>query len=282
MVKVNNSIFGSEHFGNNETIFKDVRLNDTINTITLNFESNEDITTLIFAVEYIKDEKPDSKINLIMPYIPYSGMDRKINDQVFSLKLFARIINKLNFNAILSLDVHNMEVAKQLFGSSLNFIPVGRFIQDVIDGFKPDVIHFPDEGAMKRYPEMINLKGIPYTYGIKKRDLNDKGKIVGYEVKTNGIELMGKKVLIVDDICRRGGTFVGASNALSELGAYDIGLYVSHCEEGIWQGDIFKEGSKITTVYTTDSEPAFRDTNRTRFNMYEAMGSIKVYNVIEN
>ena len=71
MLLINNQKFGHEYFGNNEAIYKDVSLNDDSNTIQLNFEDNRDIANLIFAVQYIRDEKPNAtKLYLNMPYLP--------------------------------------------------------------------------------------------------------------------------------------------------------------------------------------------------------------------
>ena len=62
----------------------------------------------------------------------------------------------------------------------------------------------------------------------------------------------GKDVLIVDDICSRGGTFTRTAKALKAAGAKSICLYVTHCENTIEKGDILTDGL-IDTVYTTKS-----------------------------
>ena len=277
MIKINGAFFGSEHFGNGEVIFKEVELKDNTNEIELWFESNEDIANLMFAAEYIKDEKPKSVVGLFMPYIPYSGMDRKINEQLFSLKLLASIIEKSGISYIKSLDVHNMDVASELFGCKLYFLDVDKYVKKAIEDFKPDIIHFPDAGAYKKYPKIINVGGIHCTYGIKKRDLNNKGKIVSYEIETSGEDLNGKRVLIVDDICRRGGTFVNAAKHLVGKGVSEVALYVSHCEEGIFSGDVLGD-ENIKCVYTTNSQPKFME-NKARLNLYTTIGAIKVFEV---
>ena len=61
-----------------------------------------------------------------------------------------------------------------------------------------------------------------------------------------------KKVLIVDDICSAGGTFKFSAMKLKELGAKDVALYVSHCEDNIQNGDLLKT-DLISKIYTTDS-----------------------------
>lgn len=122
----------------------------------------------------------------------------------------------------------------------------------MISDYKPDVIYFPDEGACKRYVDLDSVKesGLPVIFGIKKRDFAT-GKILGLDVVSD-IDLKGKKVLIVDDICSAGGTFKFSAMKLKELGASDVALYISHCEDNIQNGDLLKT-DLISKIYTTDS-----------------------------
>ena len=110
------------------------------------------------------------------------------------------------------------------------------------------LMFYPDEGAMKRYSGMVKL---PYAFGIKKRDW-ETGKILGLDVSGNVDDIAGKNILIVDDICSRGGTFYHSAKKLKELGANKIYLYVSHCENTILDGDLLTS-DLVEKVYTTDS-----------------------------
>jgi ribose-phosphate pyrophosphokinase len=92
--------------------------------------------------------------------------------------------------------------------------------------------------------------GLPVAFGIKKRDWKS-GQILGLDVVSD-IDLTGKKVLIVDDICSAGSTFKFSAIKLKELGASDVALYVSHCEDNIQNGDLLKT-DLISKIYTTDS-----------------------------
>ena len=57
---------------------------------------------------------------------------------------------------------------------------------------------------------------------------------------------------IVDDISSRGGTFYFSAKELKKLGANDIYLYISHCENTILEGEVLTSGL-IKKVFTTDS-----------------------------
>ncbi len=61
-----------------------------------------------------------------------------------------------------------------------------------------------------------------------------------------------RKILIVDDISSKGGTFYFSAKKLKELGAGEIYLYISHCENTILEGDVLTSGL-IKRVFTTNS-----------------------------
>lgn len=257
MVTINNELFPSEYFLNQEAIYKKTTLNPDGNTITMKFEDNRDITNMIMAAAYIRDELgEDTPIILDMPYVPYSAMDREINDQIFSLKLFGKEIERLGFKKVIVLDPHNQEVLEQ-YVSNIQYLDINRYTSRVIDEFKPDIIFFPDKGAMIKYPSIVDTQGITVMHGNKKRALAERGRLATYEVITNGEDITGKRILIIDDICRKGGTFVWAGGELKKLGVADIALYISHCEACIFDGNLLDDNSPVSIIYTNDSEPAF-------------------------
>ena len=57
-------------------------------------------------------------------------------------------------------------------------------------------------------------------------------------------------VLIVDDLCSRGGTFIEASKKLKAQGAEKISLLVAHCENNVFTGELF---AHIDILYTAES-----------------------------
>ena len=93
----------------------------------------------------------------------------------------------------------------------------------------------------------------------KRRDYsrieNGRNPIVAHEFL--GSNVAGKDVLIIDDICSKGGTFKYSAIELKKLGAKNIYLYISHCENVI-DIEALKEAG-ITKVFTTNS--IYRGTN---------------------
>ena len=118
---------------------------------------------------------------------------------------------------------------------------------------KIDVIFFPDEGACKRYSDLLAPLGLPVAFGIKKRDWKT-GKILGIDIAGYD-ELKGKNILMVDDICAYGGTFYYSACALKDKGANEISCYVTHLENSVMDKEKGKliQGDLIKTIYATNS-----------------------------
>lgn len=214
--------------------------------ISWRYEDDSELFLLICLTKHLRD-KGVRRIVLDMPYIPHARMDR-VKDQgdVFTLKYFAEIINSLNFSAVYVVDPHS-SVSNALI-NNLHLEDASYIVKRCIGLCSPSLLFYPDEGAMKRYSDKANR---PYAFGIKRRDWQT-GKILGLDVAGETSLIAGKDILIVDDICSRGGTFYHSAKKLKEMGANKVYLFVTHCENTILQGDLLDSGL-IERVYTTNS-----------------------------
>lgn len=215
------------------------------------YENDAELFTLICVRRYL-DDFHLRFITLQMDYIPHARQDRvKTCQDVFTLKYFAEIINSLNFSAVNVLDAHS-NVALALIDRVRNCSPE-PFIEKAISNINNEanlIAFYPDEGAMKRYSDMANM---PYAFGIKKRNW-ETGKIEGLTIQNQEL-VKGKDVLIIDDICSRGGTFLHSARALKEAGANKIYLYVTHLEKTVLDGELYSEiigNNLIECIYTAN------------------------------
>jgi ribose-phosphate pyrophosphokinase len=210
------------------------------------YENDAELFTLICVKRHLDRIYSYSDIVLDMPYIPHARQDRvKSDEDVFTLKYFCEVINSLNFKIVWVRDAHS-NVSLALL-NNVQDEGVTRYVRKAIDASGADVLFFPDEGAMKRYSSTSEK---PYAFGLKKRDWAT-GQIQGLDI-VNAEAVIGKDVLIVDDICSKGGTFYHSAKALKAAGAKSVSLYVTHCEKSIAHGDL-PTSRLIDHVYTTKS-----------------------------
>lgn len=256
MISVNGKNIEIGHFPDSTILMKEaIKVNykeERTAKILWKFENNEELVALIFLTKHLKSHGVNN-IYLYMPYIPNARQDRvKSNEDVFTLKYFADVINWLGFKSVTVLDPHS-NVSEALINNIIVKSP-NKYINKTIDKLVSDnndsdiIMFYPDEGAMKRYSALTDK---PYAFGIKKRDWAT-GKIMGLEISGATELIYGNRILIVDDISSRGGTFYHSALKLRELGAKEIYLYISHCENTILEGDVLK-GSLVKRVFTTNS-----------------------------
>lgn len=251
MIKINDTIVNVGKFPDGTMLIKqDIPKTDAV-TVSWFYEDDKEMIAIIYLANHLKAHGCEN-IHLYMPYIPNARQDRvKTDEDVFTLKYFAGVINSLGFKTVTVLDPHS-SVGEALIDNIVINKPQ-KLIEDVIEkiteeeGEAPSMF-YPDEGAGKRYSGMIPL---PYAFGIKKRDWAT-GQIKGLDVAGETDNISGKNILIVDDICSKGGTFYFSAKKLKELGAKNIYLHITHCENTIFDGELLTSGL-IKKIYTTNS-----------------------------
>lgn len=248
MIKVNGNIIEQNHFSSGELKLKFSNYHSIMDKIWCNiewyYENDSELFTLICLRKHFD---PNCLCYLYMPYLPHARMDRTKNEEdIFTLKYFCEIINSLNFAEVRILDAHS-NVGPALLNNIHNqdaFLYINHALNKCDNGNL--TLFFPDEGAMKRYSDLFPT--YKYAFGIKKRNWETQ-KIEGLNI-IYPENIKDKDILIIDDICSYGNTFVRAAAALKEAGAKSINLYITHCENAIVKGDVFKH---IDRVFTTNS-----------------------------
>ena len=219
------------------------------------YENNDEMFYLMLIKKHLERHLTNVDYYLFMPYIPNARMDRvKNDDEVFTLKYFCDFINSLNFSRVYVLDAHS-DVSTALLNNCKNDNP-RDYIKDAIRQISDDIVlYFPDAGAAKRYSDLF--PEIMYCYGEKKRNWKS-GKILGLDIRSNGIDLNGKTVLMIDDIIAYGGSLFYSANALKEVGVDKIYAYATHTENSILdreKGTLIKslENNTVERLFTTNS-----------------------------
>lgn len=263
MIIVNNQEVKFNRFPNNES-YIDVQALELLTndyTIILKFESDEDLIHLYFLKKYLDEKKLQG--NLIIPYLPYSRMDRTEDLRLFTLKYVTKLINDMNFNKVEICEPHSdvslalldrvhvknttLEITKKVMSENLG---------------KDLYIVYPDAGAEKRYSKHIKSKYLTCT---KERDF-ETGEIIRLEINLENVE-SGFTAIIVDDLCSKGGTFDLAAKRLRDIGAIEIILVVTHCENTIFDGNLL-DNNLINKIYTTNS---ILDKNHNKINIMDIL-----------
>ena len=202
--------------------------------VKANLMNGDSVMELLLTVDAVRRVKSDIKISLEIPYFPYARQDRVCNNgEALSVKVMADLINRLNCQQVTIVDPHS-DVTPALLNNC-----VVKTQSDVIinSGLLDRIIKenwaliSPDAGAKKKVHQLakrlsnINNDFEPdIFYGEKTRN-TQTGEITG----TSFIgDVYDRQVLIVDDICDGGRTFIELAKLLQKQQAKKIFLYITH------------------------------------------------------
>lgn len=189
----------------------------------------EEISILDSAISNLVDMQDTSyKYILNIPYLPYARADR-----VFEKGNPSPLLNFLGridgcFDEVHTCDIHNLGIVNDFRLNGLQHkSQLSCFKESLPFDFKSDydIVVAPDKGATEKAKAIAEYLGVRCVFASKKRDVST-GKILDIELPD--VDFIGKKVLIPDDICDYGGTFIGLASKLKEKGAKEVDLYVTH------------------------------------------------------
>lgn len=181
----------------------------------------EPLMGLLLTASALRDDNPFRHITLRVPYLPYSRADRRFQPgDPLPLRVLGGMFDEA-FNSVISLDVHSDAASKAI---RLDARMPTKAVLCAIEAFQPDLLLTPDQGAARRW-EGIKFS-VPMLSASKTRDVNT-GAITGTTIP-EGIA-RDARILVIDDICDGGATFIALARALYDAGNYGhLGLYTTH------------------------------------------------------
>eukprot|EP00475_Leptophrys_vorax_P037662 TRINITY_DN6518_c0_g1_i1.p1 TRINITY_DN6518_c0_g1~~TRINITY_DN6518_c0_g1_i1.p1 ORF type:complete len:341 (+),score=95.30 TRINITY_DN6518_c0_g1_i1:23-1024(+) len=197
-------------------------------------------------------------MTIVLPFYPMGTMERVVKEGcVATANTVARILSNLPFcgrpTRVMFYDLHTLQNRFYLSGGAIASLhtTVPLLLREIgAPGSIIDSIAFPDEGASKRFGFLF--KNFPLVVCGKQRD-GDKRV-----VKIQEGDATGKRVLIVDDMARSGGTLAECAKALRAAGSSAVSCFVAHCAfpTGVWR-KFARGGEKAVfdTFYSTNSCP---------------------------
>jgi Phosphoribosylpyrophosphate synthetase len=237
----------------------------TENTVTMRFEGNDDLINLMLLKRTLDDDAI-TPVALVVPFLPYSTMDRTEDTRVLSCKYISEFVNALNFSSVSIWEAHSPVVLATLDrvkSDNMRTVKIANYVMNVLSTNGEDLlVVFPDDGARKRYQKAF--EETPTVTMEKSRDFIT-GNITGSHIALGKENIQeGMTAVIVDDLCRAGWTFVKAAEELKKHGVNKVYLCVTHAEEGIFTGAVV-QSDFINAVYTTDSCCEKRKHDRIKF-----------------
>jgi len=190
-------------------------------------------------------ERWEAPPHLILPAMPGARQDRlnDTGDYLFTAKSIARELNHREFQSVTLVDPHSdvsaalVDRARVIHAVDCINPPAGKYA----------AVISPDAGAEKRAGQVARKLGVPLIHAWKTRDVST-GAISGFGM---GKELLplGSLVLVVDDLCDGGGTFIGLAGLIEREG-FKAHLWTTH---GLYSKGTAELLQHYGHLYCTDS-----------------------------
>ena len=217
--------------------------------IECKYQSSDDLIYLLLLVDAIREQNKNVDIHLVIPYFPYARQDRVCaSGESFSLRVIASMVASCNFDTVTVHDAHSSVLAA--FFKAGVFINVEQhlLLRKFLIGKKDFALVSPDAGATKKIYALAKEFGVPVVEAKKVRSVED-GKIVATSIDNSTLNEYNELV-VVDDICDGGMTFIELAKVIREGFSGKLTLVVTH---GIFSRG-FSELSKYFNeiIYSND------------------------------
>lgn len=230
------------------------------NVVLWDYETDASIFELLLFDEVMAKLKHTYK--LVIGYMPYSRMDRvhEVNT-AFSLKVLIQLLSEQTsaLKEVFVLDPHSPETLSKFKEYGMKAQEIDYSLADEVMEFAnvnldETWIVFPDRGAANRY----DYSKYPNVIICEKTRNFATGAIESVKAKitrskSSITKEMNPNLIVIDDLCSYGGTFVKALEAIETLPTINFDeawLVVTHAEKALEKGKVLEKYDK---VFCTDS-----------------------------
>lgn len=189
-------------------------------------------------------QRNGNRVTAQIPYLPGARQDRNVP---FGAQVYANLINSMNADRVICFDPHSTIMPSLI--KNLTIINCAQVIAATLPTDERNYVGViaPDAGAADRAARVATALKLPLYQGRKIRDFAT-GKLSNFECEQ--LPDAGR-LLVVDDICDGGGTFMGLAQATG-LSKERLDLWISH---GVFSSRAAQITNAYGQIFTTDSHP---------------------------
>jgi ribose-phosphate pyrophosphokinase len=214
------------------------------------FPPADNLFELLLMVDAAKRASA-KQIVAVIPYFGFARQDRKDKPRVsIGAKLVADLLGTAGVTRIITMDLHADQI-QGFFNVPVDHLYSSYLFLDYLRNLNlPNLIMAtPDVGGTRRANAYAKNLNVDLAICYKQRK-------VANEVHSMTVigDIVGKDVVLVDDIIDTGGTLVKAADMMMEKGAASVRACITH---PLLSGDAYEklENSKITELIVTNTIP---------------------------
>lgn len=255
------------------------------------YETDASIFELLLFDEVMVKLKHNYK--LVIGYMPYSRMDRTDErNTAFSLKVLIQLLSEQTsaLKEVFVLDPHSPETLSKFKEYGMKAQEIDYSLADEVMKFAnvnldETWIVFPDMGAANRY----DYYKYPNVIICEKIRNFATGVIESVKVETRSKSSISKemmlKLIVIDDLCSYGGTFVKALEAIEkhpDINFDEAWLVVTHAEKALEEGKVLEKYDKVFCTDSISVPAESKDMTTTEFTEDATVYFKKVKDIVKN
>jgi ribose-phosphate pyrophosphokinase len=186
---------------------------------------NDNLMELLTLVDAVRRSSA-SRINAVIPYFGYARQDKQVaGREPITAKLVSTLLEAAGVERVITIDLHSRQL-QGFFDIPLDMLSALRTIANHLrlGGLKDTVIVSPDTGRSEEARRLTELLGLPLAFMYKRRTSERDTQVTAVIG-----DVVGKRVILVDDVISTGGTLRRAVEALIEAGARpDVRIAATH------------------------------------------------------
>jgi ribose-phosphate pyrophosphokinase len=218
------------------------------------------------------------KIIAVIPYFGFARQDRKDKPRVaIGAKLSANMLIAAGIDRIMTMDLHADQI-QGFFEVPVDHLYASTLFLKEIEALNSEnlVIAAPDVGGAKRansYSKRLNCGLALCHKNRKKANEIAEMTVIG--------EVLGKDVVIIDDMCDTAGTLTTAADLLIGKGAKSVRAFCTHA---VLSGPAYERinSSKLTELIVTDTIPMTQTSDKIRVITVSDLFSDVINKLIKN
>ena len=263
--------------GEFQPIFLESVRGDYVFLVQSTYAPTDNLMELLLMIDAVKRASA-YKIIAVLPYYGYGRQDRKDKPRVaIGAKLVATLLEAAGADRVVTMDLHApqiqafFEVPVDHLDSSAIFIPY-------IEQMRLSNLTFasPDVGSTNRVREVASYFNADLV-------ICDKHRKRANEIASMVVigEVVGKNVVLIDDICDTGGTLAKAAGLLKDKGALSVRALCTH---PILSGKAYEniENSVLEELVVCDTIPLKRQSSKIKVLSVADLFAIALRNAYEN